>query len=812
MATLLQDLRYGFRVLRKSPGFTLIAIVTLALGMGANIAIFSYVDELWLRPMPIPHADRLVRIYTSSPSSQGEVERGESSYPDFEDLRGAKTLAGVAVLERRGAMYDDGSQNRLVTAAVLSDNFFDVMQPSPAHGRTFTEAELRNPVARPILISYPFWRRAFNSDPGIAGRSIVLSRQAVTVLGVLPRGFRGTEADAVPDVWIPFSTWWQMNPGDRSRKTNRGFRDLEMFGKLGEGVTLPQARAELAAIAGQLEQAYPQSNANRKITALHERDTRGDATAREGLVLLSVAGLVLLIAAANVAGLVIARIEYRRKEITTRLALGAGRTRIVRQLLTETVILAIAGGAPALLLGNMVLQALPSLMPQTSIPVGVDAYVSARTLMVAAAAVVLSLVIFALAPAWLAAGLSPMSGLRQRSGDAGSTRAFSRNALVVTQVALSLVLVVSAGLLVRSLWNGLKLDPGFNAHQPMLVIDFGPDMRTQAEDVRLVQELRTKMEALPGVTGTTAALRVPFGLSGSGMTHKVFVAQSLGADRDGATINYAPVADRYFEVLGTRILRGRAIERHDLESHARVIVVNQQMAARFWPNDDPVGKTMRLDKPDGEEYEVIGVAENGKYNEIQEDTMPYFFLPMQPADYGEVEMAIRTTSDPRALAAPFRQTLRELNPAAPIIDLVTMREHMGEVLYDQQVDSRLITALGLLGLVLVAVGLYGLMSFLVGKRTQEIGVRLALGSQRSAIFKLMVRYALRLTLIGSLIGAAGAIMAGHYLRSLLVGVTPVDPLVFAISIAVLLAMTFAAALVPAMNAIRVDPVVALRDE
>lgn len=243
-----------------------------------------------------------------------------------------------------------------------------------------------------------------------------------------------------------------------------------------------------------------------------------------------------------------------------------------------------------------------------------------------------------------------------------------------------------------------------------------------------------------------------------------------------------------------------------------MIVVNQQMAARFWPNADPIGKTMRLDKPDGEEYEIIGVAENGKYNEIQEDTMPYFFLPMQPVDYGEVEMAIRTASDPRALAAPFRQTLRGLNPAAPIYDLVTMREHMGEVLYNQQVDSRLIMALGLLGLVLVAVGLYGLMSFLVGKRTQEIGVRLALGSQRSAIFKLMFRYAVRLTLIGSLLGAAGAIMAGHYLRSLLVGVTPVDPLVFVFSIAVLLAMTFAAALVPAMNAIRVDPVVALRDE
>jgi putative ABC transport system permease protein len=812
MATLIQDLRYAFRVLRKSPGFTAIAIFTLALGIGANVAIFSYVDELWLRPMPVPHADRLVRIYTSSPSSHGEIELGENSYPDFEALRAAKSLAGVAVLERRGAMYDDGSQNRLLSAAVLSDNFFDVMQPSSAHGRTFTEAELRNGDARPIVISYPFWRRAFNSDSGIVGRSIVLSRQAVTVYGILPRGFRGTESDMVPDVWIPFTTWWQISAGDRARKTDRSFRDLEMFGKLREGATLQQARAELTGIAGQLAQAYPQSNANRKMTALYERDTRGDETAREGLVLLSVAGLVLLIAAANVAGLVIARIEYRRREITTRLALGAGRGRIVRQLLTETMILAIGGGTAALMLGDVVLQAIPSLMPRTSIPAGVDAYVSSRTLVAAVAAVAVSLLIFALAPAWLATRLNPVSGLRQRGAESGGTRGFSRNALVVVQVALSLVLVVSAGLLVRSLWKGLKLDPGFNAHQRMLVIDFGPDMRTQAEDVRLVQELRSRMEALPAVTGTTAALRVPFGLSGSGMTHKVFVARSLGSDREGATINYAPVADRYFEVLGTRILRGRPIERHDLELEARVAVVNQQMAARFWPDQDPIGKTMRLDQPGGEEYEVIGVAENGKYNEIQEDSMPYFFLPMKPYDYGETEMAISTNSDPRTLAVSFRQALRGLNPNAAILEMVTMREHMRQALYVQQVDSRLITALGLLGLVLVAVGLYGLMSFVVGKRTQEIGVRLALGSQRSAIFKLMVRYAVRLTVIGVILGTAGAIMAGHYLRTLLVGVAPLDPLVFTISIAVLLAITFAAALVPAMNAIRVDPVVALRDE
>jgi predicted permease len=810
MGALIQDFRYGLRILRNSPGFATIAVLTLALGVGVNVAIFSFVDELWLRPMPVPQADRLVRIFTSSPTSHGETEQGLNSFQDFEDLRAAKTLSGVALLERRGAMYDDGSQNRLVTAAVLSDNFFEVLQPAPAYGRTFTERELRDFAARPIVISYPFWRRAFNSDPAIVGRTIVLNRQAVLVLCVLPRGFRGTEAFMVPDVWIPYSTWTQMNPGDRHRQTDRGFRDFELFGRLSDKATLHQARAELSGIAGQLAQAYPKTNTGRKITAVYEPDARGEGIASLGLILLGVAGLVLLIACANLASLLIARGESRRRELATRIALGGSRARIVRQLLTETIILAAAGGGVALLLGHLALEALPWLMPQTSFSVGVDAYLSRRGIMVTAGTVVLSLFVFALVPALLATRLAPVAALKLRGSESGRLRAFTRSALVIGQVALSLVLVVSAGLLVRSLWNGLKLDPGFNAHQSMLVVDFSPDLNRD-ESVRLTEELQRRIEALPGVTGTTVALRVPFGLSGGGMTHKVYVPQAPG-EREGATINYAPVGARYFEVLGTRILRGRAIERHDLETQARVLVVNQQMAARFWPRLDPIGQLVRLDKPEGEEYEVIGVAENGKYNDIQEDTMPYFFVPMSPVDYGEVEMAVRTASDPAALAAPFRQALRALNPNAPIVELVTLRDHMREALYIQSATSRLIGTLGLLGLVLVAVGIYGLMSFVVGKRTQEIGVRLALGSQRGAIFRLILRYALRLGVAGIMLGVAASIAAGWALRSLLVGVAPSDPIVLVLGGAVLLVMAVVAALVPALKAVRVDPVVALRDE
>ena len=814
MTTLLQDLRYGFRLLRKSPGFAAIAVFTLALGIGATVAIFGYVDELWLHPLPVPHPEQVVRIFTSESTSHGEIERGLTSLPDYDDLRaGTKTLSGVTFLERRGSMYDDGSQNRLVTTAVISDNFFDVLQPSPARGRTFTQTELRGSNTQEILISYPFWRRAFNADPTIVGRTIILNRQPVLVLGVLPRSFRGTEALMVPDVWIPWATWIQQRgAGERARQTSRSFRDYELYGRLRSGSTLQQARTEIAGIAAQLSSAYPKTNQGLRMTVLSERTARGEGIASIGLILLGIAGLVLLIACANVAGLLLARGEYRRREIATRIALGGSRSRIVRQLLTETALLALLGGTAALLIGHLVLRALPSLIPQTSIPVGVDAYLSARGVFVAVGIVIFSMLLFSFVPALLATRKAPFAGLKLRSSETGSHRTVARSVLVVAQVALSLVLAVCTGLLIVSLWNGLKLDPGFNAHQSMLIADFGPDMKSDAENLRLTDELRRRLETLPGVTATTAALRVPFGLSGSGMTHKVFTAQASGADRDGIAINYAPVADHYFEVMGTRILRGRAIDRRDHDTQAHVIVVNQQMSSRLWPNQDPIGQQVRLDKLDGEAFEVIGIAESGKYNDLQEDSMPYFFLPMRPQDYGEVEMAVRTSTDPAALASSFRQTLRSLNPNAFIIELISLRDHMRQVLYVQDLTSRLTAAIGTLGLVLVAVGIFGLMSFVVGKRTQEIGVRLALGSQRSAIFKLMIRYALQLTIIGSLFGIAASIAAGRALRGLLVGVSPANFAVMAISVFVLLTMAFLAALLPSMKAVRVDPVVALRDE
>ena len=813
METLLQDLRYGVRMLRKSPGFTAVALITLAVGIGANVAIFSYVDELWLRPMPVPRANRVVRIFTSNPSSEGEVERGYSSYPDFEDLKATtKTLSGVALHQGRGAMLDDGVQNKLVTASVISDNFFDVLEAKPAFGRLFTESEFRSSPALEIVLSYPFWRHQYNGDPSIVGQTIIVDQQHVTVVGVLPRSFRGTVAMMVRDLWIPMSTFQALRP-EKDRLASRKFRDYALFGRLRDGVSLQESRAELAGIAAQLAHAYPETNTGRKLTVVPESQTRGDEIASLGLTLLGVAALVLLIACSNVSSLLIARSEYRRHEIATRVALGASRFRIARQLMSETVILALAGTGTALVLGDALLRALPSLMPQMSFSVGVDAYLSWRGFVAALGLTIAAMFLFGTIPALLASRMMPIAALKQRGIEAGRVRPTARNLLVVAQVALSLVLVVGASLLLRSVWNGLALDPGFNAHQQMLVLEIAPGAGNTQSDMNFVREARRRVAMLPGVSATTIGMRIPFGMSGGGMSHKVFVPGSLANnEREGATINFDPVGDHFFEVLGTRLIRGRAIEQRDLDTNARVVVVNQQMANRFWPKDDPIGKRLRLEKSDGDEYVVIGVAEDGKYNDFEESPMPYFFLPVKLDDYSELAMAVRTAGDPGSLADPIRRTLRDINRDVAILGLLSLHEHVREALYEERVAAGLIATLGGLGLLLAAVGIYGLLSFIVRQRTPEIGVRLALGAQRGAIFRLIIGHALTLTVVGTVIGAAGSVATTRMLKSLLIGVAPTDVFAFAAGVAVLVAVAFIAALTPAVGATRVDPMVALRDE
>jgi putative ABC transport system permease protein len=815
MKGLAQDFRHALRQLGRTPAFTFVAVLTLALGIGANVAIFSLVDEIWLRPMPVPDSDRLLRVFTSNPSSEGVIERGDTSYPDFLDLRGsAKALSGVAALERRGAQLDTGTDNKLVSAAVVSDNFFEVLAPLPAHGRVFREAEVAAPGARSVMLSYPFWRQQFQADPAVAGRTIVLDRQQVLVTGVLPRGFRGTVPGQVPDVWIPLATWMELT-GDRQRPGNRSFRDYELFARLAPGARLEGAEAELAAISAGLSLRYPDTNSGRRLSVVTESRARGESAARMPGTFLGVAALVLVIACANVASLLLARFESRRHELATRVALGAGRVRLARQLVAETALLALAAGAAALVLGSDLVESLPKFLPDAGLSARVDAHVGGRALVFGGLAALACLALSGLVPAWQASGAAPVSSLKEHEPRVGTSRARMRSGLVVAQVALSLVLTVCGGLLVRSLLEAKKADPGFNAHQKLLVLELVPGFGVEdASGQRLfVEEARRRVESLPGVSGTTAAMRIPFGLSGSAATRKVFFPGAVGAgDTEGIPIHYDPVADRFFEILGTRILEGRAIDARDVANRGRVLVVNQTMARRFWPGRPAVGQIVRLGTRDAEPSQVIGVAQDSVNADLAEDRVPYLYTPMTDGDYGELTVAVRTLSDPSSLAREVRRVLRDANRDVPIIYLATLSDHMRLATVEQRTTTSLVVALGALGLLLVAIGLYGLTSFLARRRRREIGIRVALGALPLTVFELIFGRALFLTSAGLAVGAVMTAAAARTLRALLFGVGPGDALAFGLGVAVVVAVTSAAAFGPAWRATKTDPVTALRAE
>jgi putative ABC transport system permease protein len=814
MNGVLQDLRVGVRMLARTPGLVFIAVLTLSIGIGANVAIFSFVDGIWLRPLLVREPDRIVSIFTSGRTADGTTfEDGDNSYPDYMDLKSqTKSLSGIAMIDRRGALLYDHGEAKAVSSAVVSDNFFDVMQVTPALGRTFTEAETSSPGTREVLLSYPFWKRQFQGDRSLIGRTIVVNSQEVAVIGVLPRGFR-ENVNILFDLWMPVSTRQQIT-GEVYSHNARDSRSYELYARLKDGVTPAQANTELASIAASLAQAYPATNRGTKMSAIPESQAHRGGMGMISLMLLTITGLVLFIACANVATLLVARAESRQHEIATRVALGASRWRIARQMIAESAIIAALSTAGALLFAHLIDSLFPTLVPEMLVSSVGDPYINLRTFGFAMLVGLVSVFLFGLLPSRQASRVSPAQELKQ-AGSSRSSRAIGRNVLVVLQVAVSLVMVVAAGLLVRTVQKIAATDPGFNAHQNMLVMNLIPGLSKAGPEanVNYVKEARRRIEELPGVQGTAAGMRIPFGDSGSGFTHKVFLPNmAAGSETDGVPINADPISDSFFEVLGTRLIRGRTINAHDVETGARVLVVNQLMARRFWPNAAPLGQRLTLDKPNGDVYEVVGVVENGIYARFGEDPKPYMFTPMTANDYGELDFVVKSSVAPEAITPSVRRILQDLNKDVPVIRMRSLRGHMREVMAEQRFVSGMVAVLGSLGLLLAAVGLYGLMSFLVGRRTQEIGVRLALGAQRSNIFRLVIRRALVLTGIGIALGIGASVLATQVLRDLLFGVTPTDISSFMAAMLVLAVVACGAALVPTLRATRIDPLAALRYE
>ncbi len=805
---MLHDLRYAVRMLLKSPGFTAVAVLTLALGIGVNTAVFSIVDAVWLRPLPIPDASHLLVIYTSGKNSQGAYLKGATSYPDLLDYRaGAPAVSGIAGFDNRGSILRVGDESVMLNTCVVTGNYFTVLGVSALHGRTFTEEEFqRSDVQREVVISYSVWQKYLGGDPKVVGRNIHLSGNDYMIAGILPKEFRGTELPGNPDIYMPEVVW------GRQELVDRGYAHFNLLARLKPGIELRQAQAQMNTVAQRLAVAYPKHWTGRVISLQWEPKSRDEADAAHyASLFLPIAALVLLIACANVAGLLLARGETRRHEIATRMAIGASRLRVVRQMLTEGFLLGILGVCAALLAASWIVGILPVLVPP-EVAAAIDFRLDYRAVAYSIIAGLVAVIAFALAPAVQSCRLSLVSELKESQGAGTSrSRVWLRTALITGQVAFSVVLLIGAGLLVRTFINVARRDLGFDSREQALIIQVSPGNRRSFYDA--YPQLLARIEAIPGVEQASLGNRAPLADYNTGWMRTVYVpGMQLGPDEQGIRINMSVVDGGYFRTLGMRLLRGRTFGPQDQPRSQCVVMLNEAAARRLFSTGDAVGQHLRFDGPSGTDCEVVGLVQDAKYNTVTEDGRPYMYVAFAQERDGDIALLVKTRTDAGSVLPLVRRELKAFDGDMSVFDTATMAEHMRAALYGQRTAAQLVTVLGLLGLTLAVVGLYGILAFHVNSRRHEIGIRMAIGAQPGAMFRMIVGRGLLLTAMGLACGAAGAIAISRLLAGLLYGVSTHDPLTY-VAVALLLATTaVVASILPARRAASVDPIVALRYE
>jgi macrolide transport system ATP-binding/permease protein len=821
MRTLLQDLRYCFRMLWKSPGFTVIAVVTLALGIGVNSAIFSGVSAFILRPMPVERPDELVRAFEVS---RADGEYNDVSYPDYIDYRDQTgVFDGLLAHTLVQAALSDKDQNDIIYGELVSGNYFDVLRVHPLLGRGFLADEDKTPGAAPVVVlGYNLWQRRFNSDPNLVGKVVTLNGQQYTVVGVTPETFKGTKWALSMDFWVPAMMQAQI---DRSSfyLDRRNAHNFDLVGRLKPGVSVEQAGAAMTTVSARLSEAYPNIR-GKNIGAVVMPETSGRFDEAAGRVALSAGlammavGLILLIACANVANLLLARSLARRREIGIRLALGASRLRLIRQLLTESVMLSVIGGILGMLLAYWATDLMWSFVP--ALPYNFEPELFTPDTRVLAFTLVLSLatgVIFGLAPALQSSNPDVLPVLKGETPvtKTGTRRLTLRNLLVVSQVALSLIVLVCAGLFVKSARNAQSIDPGFKTDN-VLALSVNPGLLgyTQEQGNVFYRQLVEHVEALPGVESASVATLLPLGDSSHGTGPVVPEGQPLPPpDEDGGYVLNNTVGPKHFETLKVPLLAGRDFNERDGKDAPKVVIINETLARRLWPNEDPLGKRLTIGrKEDRPLWEVIGVARDGKYRTLGETPKPYMYFHL-PQDYeAGMTLLIRTANDPKSLTPAVREVVRNLDSRLPIYGVMTLQEHMGYALMWTRMGAKLSTTFGLLALLLAATGLYSLMAYSVGQRTREIGIRMALGAQRGDVLRLVAVQGMRLAVAGIVVGIPLAFVLTRVMSGLLYGVSAADPLIFIVVPVLLGAVALLACYIPARRATRVDPMIALRYE
>jgi len=814
MDTLLRDLRYGARLMVRSPGFATAAIVSLGLGIGANTAIFSLLDAVLLQPMAVSRPAEIVSIYTSDFSS---TQYGSSSYPDYVDFKKADVLAGLAAYQFTELSMNAGADTEMAFAETVSGSYFPTLGVAAARGRTLGEADDVPGAPQVTAISHGLWVRRFGSDPNIVGRTLQFNARPFTIVGVIPPEFKGALRGLSVDAWIPIASSRELGPSRRDRTQERGSRGLMLIGRLRPGVTVAQAQAAFTVIAAQLYAAYPEQwrtlrNTGRPISVVSERNSRvhPDLAGPIGgfmALLMVVVGLVLLTACANVANLLLARGASRAREIGVRLALGAGRRRLVRQLLTESVILAAAGGLFGVVVAVWLMRVLMSFKPPVPVPVALNLHLDTSVLVFALLLSIATGAVFGLAPALHAARAEIVPVLKDKTPGGRRQRSRLRSAFVVAQVACSMLLLVGAGLFVRSLQRARAIDLGFDPSN-MVVMSLNPSLQgyDEARGRTLYDRVLDGVHAVPGVQAASLAASVPLGLGGSRRGTKIEGYQPQpGEDTE---TSYNIVGPQYFETMRIPVVRGRSFTAADRQGSTPVVVVNDAFANRYWPGVDPIGKRLSANGPAGPFREVVGVVRTGKYNTLGEEPRPFYYLPLLQEYRGAVTLHVKGPS--RDLIPAVRDAIRAVDAAVPVFDAKTMEDQLLVALLPARLAGTLLGAFGILALLLAAVGIYGVMAYSVAQRTREIGVRMALGAGARDLLRLVVGEGARLTAIGLVIGLAVGIGVTRFIASLLYGITPTDVIAFGSASAILATTALLASYIPARRAIRVDPVLALR--
>lgn len=810
MQALWQDLRYGVRMLRKQPGFTLIAVLTLALGIGANTAIFSLVNTVLLRPLPIAEPERVFEIM---PFFKG-MDMGAYSHPLYKDLRDQNdVLDGLAAYTFAPMSLSRGNRNERLWGYLVSGNYFEMLGARATQGRMFSPADDRAPGAHPLaVLSHACWQRRFGGDARLIGQTIMLNNHSYTVIGIAPPDFKGTVLFVAPEIYVPMMMSKQIAPAS-TWLDNRSNGSLFAVGRLKPNVTAAQAKAAFDALAVQFGRTHKGEEDIRftftppgLLVPLIRNGTLGFAG-----VLFAIVGLVLLIACTNLANLLLARATARRKEIAVRLSLGATRWRLLRQLLTESTLLALAGGVVGILSAWWLMDLVMALKPPLDVPLAIDLRLDWRVLGFTLAVSLVTGVLFGLLPAWQATKPDLVPALKDQASS-GPRRARLRNSLVVAQVALSLVLLVAAGLIVRSLQQVQAMGPGFETERVVTAsLDLNLQGYDKARGAAFYRQLMPRLAALPGVQAVSATGFLPLNLDNS--YNPIYAeGQPFTRRADLPLLATNTVWPRYFETLGIPLQSGREFTLDEDKEETRVVIVNESFARRFFPGQNAVGKRLRQGGPDFPFWEIIGVARDSKYFSLGEDAQPFVYFPLARDYKGDAALLLRTSGDAQSLLNAVRHEVRQLDANLPLYDVKTLREHLRLSLFPLRAGAWIAGSFALLALLLAGLGIYGVMSYATAQRTRELGIRIALGAQSSDVWRLVLRQGLILALLGLALGLAGAFGVTRLMTSVLYGVSATDAATFT-SVTLLLALVvLLACWIPARRATKVDPMVALRCE